>query len=490
MDDRDQTTGGESGVNPTSTTPGDPENPTELRAHNRNLLRRYIVDILEDGEMDVVHDIFHEDIEINTRDGRTLTGQEKVKEYLTTVRERFADLETDVKVIMATTTEAMAKFAVTAVHEDNYFGVDPANREVTFRVFSWARVEDGKMIDQGDIVNPLRMQPPSKRHGQFAVLEEIHDGVVVLDREEQIVEINPVAEGLLGVADRDVLNEPVQELVDGDVDLPGVGSSTEISLGDGQRIVDVSASSLTDHQDNRIGRILVLRDVTTRVRRRQQLEMLNRRNEHLDQVVSVVSHDLRNPLNVAKGRVQLARETGNEEHFDEIVAAHERIETIIEELLSSARSGMTLGETESISLAKLTEKVWETTQTADIALQTDVPADFTVDGDPNLFQHILENLFRNAADHNSPPVTVTVGTLDATERGRGFYVEDDGRGIPAENRQDVFEQGHTTDDDGTGLGLSIVREFVQIHGWKIAVTESTDGGARFEIVTESAEKQP
>jgi PAS domain-containing protein len=170
--------------------------------------------------MDAVHEIFHEDIEMETRDGRTITGHEEVTEYLTAVRNRFANLETDVNVIMATPTEVMAKFEVDAVHADDYFGVDATNREVSFRVFSRAVVEDGRMIEQGDLVNPLRMQPPSKRHGQFAVLEQIHDGVVVVDREGRIVEINPVAEDLLGVADRDVLNDPIQELIDRDADLP------------------------------------------------------------------------------------------------------------------------------------------------------------------------------------------------------------------------------------------------------------------------------
>jgi len=484
MDDEDPISGGEPGARPTSETPNDSENTTELRAHNRRLLRQYIVDILGDGKIDIVHEIFHEDIEMETRDGRTIAGHEAVKEYLTAVRDRFADLETEVDVVMATPTEAMAKFTVEAVHADDYFGVDATNREVTFRVFSWAAVEDGKMIEQGDLVNPLRMQPPSKRHGQFAVLEQIHDGVVVLDGKGRIVEINPVAEDILGVADRDVLNDPINELVGSDVDLPEVGSSTELSIEDGQQIVDVSASALTDLQEDRIGRILVFREVTTQVRRRQQLEMLSRRNEHLDKFVSVVSHDLRNPLATAAGRVRLAQETGDQEHLEEVVEAHDRMETITEELLSSTQTDVTADETESISLAGITEKAWKTAQTDDVTLRNDVPADFTVDCDPNLLRHILENLFRNAADHNSPPLTVTVGTLAATGTGRGFYVEDDGRGIPPEDRQQVFDHGYTTDDNGTGLGLPIVREFVQTHGWEIDITESPDGGARFEILVD------
>jgi PAS domain-containing protein len=129
-----------------------------------------------------------------------------------------------------------------------YFGVDATNREVTFRVFSKAVIADGRMIEQGDLVNPLRMQPTSRRHGRFALLEQIHDGVLVLDRDRRVLEINSVAAEILAVDDNDTVNEPVQKLIDDEVDIPEVGSSTEVAFGAGQHI-EVSTSSLTDLRD-------------------------------------------------------------------------------------------------------------------------------------------------------------------------------------------------------------------------------------------------
>ncbi|MDY6778997.1 MAG: HAMP domain-containing sensor histidine kinase, partial [Halobacteria archaeon] len=73
-------------------------------------------------------------------------------------------------------------------------------------------------------------------------------------------------------------------------------------------------------------------------------------------------------------------------------------------------------------------------------------------------------------------ITVRVGATD-----EGFYVEDTGKGIPPEERDTVLEQGYSTDTDGTGLGLSIVKKVVEAHNWSIDVTESEEGGARFEI---------
>ncbi|MFB6256436.1 MAG: ATP-binding protein [Haloplanus sp.] len=72
--------------------------------------------------------------------------------------------------------------------------------------------------------------------------------------------------------------------------------------------------------------------------------------------------------------------------------------------------------------------------------------------------------------------TVTVGDLSD-----GFFVADDGPGIPASERDSVFDTGYTTTDAGTGLGLDIVEEIASAHDWEVTVADSVDGGARFEF---------
>jgi len=72
-------------------------------------------------------------------------------------------------------------------------------------------------------------------------------------------------------------------------------------------------------------------------------------------------------------------------------------------------------------------------------------------------------------------LTLTVGELDD-----GFYIADDGVGIPVDEREDVFEGGYSL-ASGPGFGLRIVDEIADTHGWSVAVTESDAGGARFEI---------
>ncbi|MDZ7702834.1 MAG: PAS domain S-box protein [Halobacteriales archaeon] len=203
-------------------------------------------------------------------------------------------------------------------------------------------------------------------------------------------------------------------------------------------------------------------DITDQKRRQRELE---RQNERLDEFAGVVSHDLRNPLNVIQGRTELARETGEATHFDAIERATARMDTLIDDLLSLARAGATVQSMERVSLAEAAEASWRNVDTA--AATLDVAADAAVRADESRLQQLFENLFRNAVRHGGEDAAVTVGTLDG-----GFYVADDGPGIPPEEREQVFESGYTTVEGGTGFGLRIVRTIAEAHGWTVEVTES------------------
>jgi signal transduction histidine kinase len=212
-------------------------------------------------------------------------------------------------------------------------------------------------------------------------------------------------------------------------------------------------------------------DVTDRKERERELE---RQNERLDEFASVVSHDLRNPLDVATGRLELVREECDSDHLDAVERAHDRMETLIDDILTVAREGDPGTDVTSVDLAALTGDCWRTVETGAATLVTDV--DRSVRADESRLRQLIENLVRNAIEHADEPVTITVGGTDG-----GFYVEDTGPGIPPGERETVFRVGYSGSPEGTGFGLRIVERVAEAHVWSVDVTDGSEGGARFEI---------
>jgi len=237
------------------------------------------------------------------------------------------------------------------------------------------------------------------------------------------------------------------------------------------------------HPDRVLG---VQTDITAQKERERELERtkqtLKQKNERLNEFAAMVSHDLRNPLEIAQGYLGVARDTGEKEAFDTIEQSLDRMESMIDELLTVARTETITPETEQLRLADLVVTAWETTQTAATTIACELPDSMTVVAERSLLKNVFENLFRNAVEHNESPVTVSVGELDTG----GFYVEDTGTGFPETDSQSVFAQGVSTNDRGTGFGLAITRNLIEAHGWTITATESTTGGARFEIHTDGS----
>jgi PAS domain S-box-containing protein len=338
------------------------------------------------------------------------------------------------------------------------------------------------------------------------LVESMDDAVVALDAGDTVVDLNPEARALLGV-DEDAIGAGAAEVfakypdtfsefadaydTETQVALDRDGETRHYDLSISPVIPDVAEKGVTGDDD--AGRIIVIRDVTEQVRQQEQLKdqkqrleeqkaVLERQNERLDKFASVVSHDLRNPLNMARGYLDIARETGDDSQFEKVEEAHKRMETMIEELLTLARADTEVEKTDSVVLSAFVDDAWETAQTDGATLDNTFESGFDIKADAGLLRNVFENLFRNAVDHNDPPLTIRTGSLGDEN---GFYVEDTGGGIPEEKRDDVLEFGFSTDDGGTGFGLSIVSEFVEAHGWTITVSESQEGGARFEIRTDS-----
>jgi signal transduction histidine kinase len=307
-------------------------------------------------------------------------------------------------------------------------------------------------------------------------VDNVRDAYVVVDRDRRLVHTNPAARELFDI-DSASIGDPVDRslpvsaaLFVDDPELDPVRHEVVMNDADGERYLDALVTPIVNSR--LLGWSLIFRDITEHKRREQELQ---RQNERLDEFASVVAHDLRNPMNVAQGRVNLAREEVESEHLEIAAQSIARIGTIIDESLTLAREGKSVGALERVDLRTVVEQCWGTVSTADASLRLD--ADLSIRADPSRLQHVVENLLRNAVEHGGDDVVVRVGSL----ADGGFYVEDDGPGIPPEARETVFVPGYTRDRNGTGLGLTIVKRIAEAHGWGVTVTESSTGGARFEF---------
>jgi signal transduction histidine kinase len=331
---------------------------------------------------------------------------------------------------------------------------------------------------------------PIARH---TVVETLHSAVFVTNRENRLVDANQQGLELLDLSQTDI-GRPVAELIKS---FPSVAEqfqavatatdhrSIRMELDD--HYYKIELTPLYDDREYLVGRVFLVHEVTDQHRQQTRLQQ---QNKQLDQFASVVSHDLRNPLNVAASYAGLARKTGETAHFDKVQQAHQRMEQLIDELLMLARLDEATVDTTTVDLASCVRTAWQHVETDDAELT--VEAETHIEANRQYLLQLLENLIRNSVEHSATgsrakpddseahselTITITVRETE-TDGGVQLVVSDDGPGIPPADRESVLEEGYTT-GDGTGLGLAIVTRIADVHDWAVSVESSDMGGAAF-----------
>lgn len=239
------------------------------------------------------------------------------------------------------------------------------------------------------------------------------------------------------------------------------------------RYVSASGEAVMDAKGEITALRGTLHDVTKDETAKQALEERNRR---LDQFAGIVSHDIRSPLSAAIGFTEVAQETGDTQHLDYVHLNLKRIQNIVDDLLVLAQGRTSSHLTEDVCMETIARQSWNREAMDDLHLRLEGVLG-TVRGHPGLLGQMFCNLFRNARQHAGPGATVTVGPCPAG----GFFVEDDGPGVPDDIHTHILDHGFSTSEEGTGFGLSIVAEIAATHGWALSVANRPTGGARFEF---------
>ena len=341
----------------------------------------------------------------------------------------------------------------------------------------------------------VRLVPATRELGRNELIERMELGMVVLNADRRVADVNPAAAEILGRETGALLGEPAPDMLP-DPDGQSVVKRT-VTIDGVDRDVEI--------RTNRVDELAGVTVVTLQL---------------IDDFTNIVSHDLQGPLMEIRGSADLAMRSGDMTHVDRVLSGANRIDELVTDLLHLDRTGRELETRTPVELDELASTAWTHIWSPGAALS--VETDRCVIGDPHRLQQLFENLFQNSVDHGTPagrsddapsrpesvseshspssePTTgsappwtsaagtdgdpespdslrVVVGTLPD-----GFYVEDDGPGIDPDVRERIFEKGYTDSPTGTGLGLSIVRQIAHAHGWSVRATAGSLGGARFEF---------
>ncbi len=270
-----------------------------------------------------------------------------------------------------------------------------------------------------------------------------------------------------------------------------------LATGDDGVASDAFAVGVTDvvWTDHEAGDAVLAKRIADCVAAHRTERRLAAVRERHREFTSLVNHDLRNPLTVASGYLQSVRTEIDDEELapllDEVQAAHRRMGEFVESAVTLARTGSHVEEAEAVPVSDVAWQAWGEAGTNDASLSVVDDGRIRVDHDRLLVA--LEHVFRNSVIHGSsdgspgadggpdrPAVEVRVGSLPDGD-GSGLYVADDGPGIPADRRDQVFDAGYTTTDDRPGLGLTIVAGVADAHRGSVHLTESDRGGTRVEL---------
>lgn len=230
--------------------------------------------------------------------------------------------------------------------------------------------------------------------------------------------------------------------------------------------------------DGEKSNLWMINDITEQQKQQNKLKL---QNEKLNKFSKIITHDIRNPLSIAQGYIELAMyEEDNEVHINKTHDAITRIDNIVNDMLKMIKNPNIENEIEEIHIGEISEQCWSNIQSNEQE-RLIVNDNGTIEANRSLLTRLLENIFKNIRKHAGNSANAYIGTTD-----NGFYIEDDGVGIDDATKDKLFNQSFTTSESGLGLGLTIVKSIADTHNWDIEILDSDEGGVRFEFTSKNA----
>jgi PAS domain S-box-containing protein len=338
-----------------------------------------------------------------------------------------------------------------------------------------------------------------------SLLDSLNDGIVALDRKNNIIEWNRGAEAIFGYGSEEAVGKSIRIIIPPDLQeaeelskireklrTQGVikGYRTERITKDGRRIhVIFSRTAIRDDRGSVVGSSVVLKDVTTY----ESLERQLADAEHLatlGELSAGLAHEIKNPLAGIKGAIEVIRDSiplsdMHSEVLGDVIHQVDRIDQIVRDLLNYAKpkppshSDVNLSEVVQRIVTMFRKSAKVDSLSIRVHKLSDIP-DFT--GDETQLEQVLLNLLLNAqkAMPHGGHIEIRL-SYDPNAGVIKLVVEDDGPGIHKEHMKKLFLPFFTTRTDGTGLGLAICRKNIQYHGGGIEVQSQVGRGTTITV---------
>ncbi len=329
----------------------------------------------------------------------------------------------------------------------------------------------------------------SKSSQLEAIVSSIADGVIVLDNDNQIINTNPAAHRLLENMPADFMTDSLLQILTPPAD-PSNGASAIQRYEIGSRVLSASAAPVKSPEGEKIGSVIVLRDIT------QEAEAENLKSAF----ITSISHELRTPLTIIKLYTHLVEQSGDgqmsekqRQFIQTISKESDQLEHQINQLinLSEIQAGTIYMERQRFDLAALLGQVgakWLSRYEAkSVSLSVNLPQlEMWVEADIESVEWAVDNLVSNALNYTLEGGQVAL-SVTAVDDNVCVAVQDNGIGIPAADQPHLFERFFRVNNEinmaarGMGLGLYITRTIVEMQEGEVSVVSKADEGSTFTI---------